>query len=141
VTGPFADIWRAEQARLGCASNAAHTTWVAVESFEKGFMFWREDNDRIYAVYQSGSWQGFANTWHEGDPTYTCGTATTPPTPLRGFGKVWCTYASVSGGLGAALELERGFDAPVQDFERGVILRLDTGETYLLFADGKWSKR
>lgn len=141
VTGPFADLWRAEQARLGCATNAAHTTWTAVENFETGLMFWREDNDRIYAVYQDGTWQSFTNTWREGDPTYTCGTNTTPPTPLRGFGKVWCTYTYVRGGLGSATDLERGFDGTVQDFERGSILRLDTGTIYLLFGDGKWSRR
>jgi len=104
-------------------------------------MFWREDNDRIFAVYQSGTWQGFANTWRDGDPTYTCGTETTPPTPLRGFGKAWCSNATVREGLGSALDLERGFDSTLQDFERGIILRMDTGTIYLLFADGKWSKR
>lgn len=141
VTGPFADLWREEQERLGCATNAAHTSWTAVEDFEGGWMFWREDNDRIYAVYRDGTWQGFSNTWREGDPTYTCGTATTPPTPLRGFGKVWCTYTYVRGGLGSATDLERGFEGTVQDFERGSILRMDTGTTYLFFGDGKWSRR
>ncbi len=141
VTGPFADLWRAEQARLGCASNAAHDSWLAAEDFETGLMFWREDNDRIYAVYQDDSWQGFANTWRDGDPTYTCGTEATPPTPLRGFGKVWCNYTYVRGGLGSAVALERGFTGTVQDFERGLILRMDTGTTYVLFGDGKWSKR
>lgn len=141
VTGPFADLWRAERARLGCATNAAHTSWLATENFETGLMFWREDNDRIYAVYRDGTWQGFSNTWRDGDPIYTCGTATTPPTPLRGFGKVWCGYTYVRGGLGSATDLERGFDGTVQDFERGTILKLDTGTIYLLFGDGKWSKR
>jgi len=141
VTGPFADIWRAEQTRLGCATNEAHSSWLAVENFEKGLMFWREDSDRIFAVYQSGTWQGFANTWRDGDPTYTCGTETTPPTPLRGFGKAWCSSTTVREGLGSALDLERGFDSTLQDFERGIILRMDTGTIYLLFADGKWSKR
>lgn len=140
VTGPFAEVWRAEQSRLGCATNPAHSSWLAVENFEKGLMFWREDSDRIFAVYQSGTWQGFANTWRDGDPTYTCGTETTPPTPLRGFGKAWCSNNTVREGLGSALDLERGFDSTLQDFERGIILRMDTGTIYLLFADGKWSK-
>lgn len=141
VTGPFADIWRAEQGRLGCATNNAHGTWTAVESFETGLMFWREDIDRVYAVYQSGTWQSYANTWRDGDPIYTCGTAATPPTPLRGFGRVWCNNTSVRSGLGSATDLERGFDATVQDFQRGSILRMDTGTIYLFFGDGKWSRR
>lgn len=141
VTGPFAEVWRAEQAQMGCATNDAHSGWLAIENFERGLMFWREDNDRIYVVYQGGSWQGFANTWRDGDPIYTCGSETTPPTPLRGFGKVWCSNATVRDGLGSAMDLERGSDGTLQDFERGTIVRMDTGTIYLLFLDGKWSKR
>ncbi len=143
VSGPFAAHWQAEQGRLGCATNAAHTTWMAQQQFEWGQMFWRKDSDGILAVHDRGIWGTYQNMWYEGDPEYSCSDsapAESPPTPKRGFGKIWCTYAEVRNGLGWATGGERGFDGTVQDFEQGVILRTDTGDTYVLFDDGDWSK-
>jgi hypothetical protein len=144
VTGPFAAIWQAEQDRLGCAINEAHTSWLAEEHFEYGRMFWRKDNDGVLAVHDSGAWGAYQNTWFEGDPTYSCPESTpeeSPPTPWRGFGKVWCTHTEVRNGLGWATDAEHGFDGTVQDFEHGAILRTNTGATYVLFGDGAWTQR
>jgi len=143
VTGPFAAVWQAEQDRLGCAVNEAHTTWMAEEHFEYGRMFWRKDSDRILAVHDSGVWASYQDIWQEGDPDYSCPDSApeeSPPTPLRGFGKIWCTYTEVRNGLGWATDGERGFDGTVQDFEQGAILRTDTGEMYVLFNDGTWTQ-
>ncbi len=143
VTGPFATLWQAEQERLGCATNAAHTSWMAQQHFEWGQMFWRKDSDGILAVHDSGIWGAYRNIWYEGDPDYSCPDSApqeSPPTPKRGFGKIWCTYAEVRNGLGWATDGERGFDGTVQDFEQGAIIRTDTGKTYVLFDDGTWSE-
>lgn len=141
VSGPFASIWQAVQTRLGCATNEAHTVWMAEEYFERGVMYWRQDNDRHYALFNGNGWGSYANTWREGDPLYTCGTESTPPTPLRGFGRVWCNYADVRNGLGNATNAEVGFSGIVQDFERGLIIRLDNGVTYVLYSGDGWEKR
>jgi serine/threonine protein kinase len=144
VSGPFAGIWQGAQGRLGCAVNQPHTTWMAEEHFERGRMFWREDTDLISALYDTGGWGSYPNTWHEGDPVYSCSDsapAENPPTPIRGFGKTWCTYEAVRSGLGWATDPERGYDATAQDFERGSIVRTDGGTTYVLYADGRWERQ
>jgi serine/threonine protein kinase len=142
VSGPFAALWQRYPDRLGCAVNQAHSSWMAQEHFERGQMFWREDNDRIAVIYNNGSWALYRDIWNEGDPEYSCPDANTPaqspPTPRRGFGKIWCTYPAVRQGLGWATDYERGFHGTVQDFDRGTILRTDAGETYILFGDGAW---
>jgi serine/threonine protein kinase len=144
VTGPFAAIWQAEQTRLGCAANEAHVSWMAQEHFERGQMFWRKDDDVMIVLYNTGAWELYVDSWQESDPQYSCpesAPSETPPTPLRGFGKIWCTYEAVRNGLGWATDYERGFDGTVQDFERGSILRTDGGETYVLYGDGNWARR
>jgi hypothetical protein len=111
---------------------------MAREDFEGGRMFWRSDNDRIYVVYSGGTWRRHANTWQEGDPEFSCGTPESPPTPKRGFGKVWCTYNQVSQGLGDATTGERGEHDDVQDFAGGWMLRDEAGTTYTFFNNGTW---
>jgi hypothetical protein len=107
-------------------------------------MFWRKDRDSIFVLYQIGTWAGFPNTWNEGDPVYSCPATApeeSPPTPLRGFGRVWCSFSDVRDGLGWAIDGERGYDATAQDFDTGAILRTDLGATYVLFGDGTWQLR
>ena len=117
---------------------------MAQQHFERGQMLWREDTDRILAVHNSWIWGSYQDIWYEGDPDYSCPDNSTPmespPTPKRGFGKIWCTYSEVRAGLGWATDGERGFDGTVQNFERGSILRTDTGDTYVLFDNGTWTQ-
>ncbi len=95
---------------------------MAQEHFEYGQMFWREDNDRITVLYNAGTWALYRDIWNEGDPEYSCpeiAPSQCPPTPRRGFGKIWCTYPAVRQRLGWATNYERGFHGTVQDFEQG----------------------
>ncbi len=141
LSGPFAALWQKYSDRLGCATNSAHTSWMAQEHFEGGQMLWREDNYQIAVLYRTGSWALYRDVWNEGDPEYSCpDSAPTqgPPTPRRGFGKIWCTHSAVRQGLGWATDYERGFHGTVQDFDGGTILRTDGGEIYILFQDGNW---
>jgi len=144
VSGPFAGVWSAVQDRIGCATGSHSTTWAAEETFENGWMYWRKDNGKIYAVYNWGRWEVYANAWYEGDPEFSCTDAHTPaqspPTPKRGFGKIWCTHSGVRQGLGGATEGERGFDVIVQHFERGFILRTDRW-TWVFYDDDSWERR
>ena len=103
-------------------------------------MFWRQDNDRIYALYNGDGWGTYLNEWQEGDPEETCSSGT-PITPVRGFGKTWCTAPGVRNGLGNATAQERGFNGTVQDFARGLILRADSGTTYVMYSGGGWETR
>lgn len=138
VLGDFASAWNRDQ--LGCPlSGGSVELWMATQSFDGGRMFWREDNDQIYAVYNSGTWVQFADIWREGDPEFSCGQPESPPTPRRGFGKIWCTHGSVRAGLGNARDAESGANGTAQDFERGAIIRTPTGQLFVFFRDnGTW---
>jgi predicted Ser/Thr protein kinase len=142
VTGPFADIWQSAKDKLGCATGGAHGAWMAEETFQKGRMFWRQDREKyVIALYSSGSWGDYLGDWQEGDPEFTCGPESSPPTPKRGFGRVWCNYPEVRSGLGNATALERGFNGTVQDFNRGLIIRMDSGATYVMYSGDGWETR
>lgn len=135
----FRTTWLAFEDQLGCPlSTWSDDLWMAREEFEGGRMFWRSDNDLIYVVYSGGTWRRYANTWQEGDPEFSCGTPESPPTPKRGFGKVWCSYSQVSHGLGNATTGEWGEHNDVQDFAGGWMLRAEAGTTYTFFNDGTW---
>jgi serine/threonine protein kinase len=142
VHSGFASVWRAVQDRLGCPTRGVRTNqWIAEETFEHGRMFWRQDNDHHYVLYANGTWERFPNTWSEEMPVFTCGIPESPPTPLRGFGKVWCDRSWVREGLGNATVGEWGEYSTVQDFVNGgSIIRSGSG-TYILYADGKWGRR
>ena len=143
VSGPFAGTWSMVQDRIGCTTGSHSATWVAEEAFENGRMYWRKDNNTIYAVYNRGGWEAYPTTWHEGDPYFSCPDADTPnespPTPVMGFGKVWCTQLSVRQSLGWATEAEHGSDATVQHFEHGFMLRTDRW-TWIFYNDGSWER-
>ncbi len=140
VSGPFASLGTELQSRLGCVQGAAYATDAAEELFQNGRMIWRKDNDRIYAIYNSGRWESHADTWLEGDPDYSCGGSETPPTPIRGFGRAWCNFASIRNGLGNAVDGERGLGITVQQFANGFIVRTDN-QTMVLYNDQTWERR
>ena len=144
VSGPFAGMWAELQNRLGCATGSLGVTDAADEPFQGGWMYWRKDAATMYAIYRGGIWESHADRWREGDPEFSCPDADTPsespPTPKRGFGRVWCSVPSVRQGLGAATEGERGLQVTVQSFERGLIMLTDRG-TWILYADGTWERR
>lgn len=149
--GTFADLWNTYKGQLGCPAYAEpNPIQDAEQAFEHGRMFWRQDNARIYVIYEAGpragTYQAFADPWSEGDPEYSC-SATPPPgliQPIRGFGAVWCDLGGAVAPIGWALVEERGFwpgngDPLVQDFEHGVIFRDSDGTAqglaYVLFSD------
>jgi hypothetical protein len=106
-------------------------------------MFWRGDLRRIYALYDDNTWQWFVDTWDGSQPEYTCpesATSKTPPTPIRGFGKVWCLEAGVRQRIGSAKEEERGYEGSVQDFQHGLMITSRASEIYILYNDGTWER-
>ncbi len=144
VTGTFAGVWPALRDRLGCATGPDHSTAAAEELFQNGWMYWREDDDRIYVIFSTGRWESHADVWFEGDPEFSCPDPSTPdespPTPKRGFGKIWCTVPGVRQGLGAATEGERAVGVAVQSFDHGLILLTDRW-TWVFYSDGSWERR
>ena len=57
----FTKVWNdpAIKERIGCPISKGYITWLAEEAFEHGYMFWREDTDRIYTLYADHTWQNF----------------------------------------------------------------------------------
>jgi hypothetical protein len=105
-------------------------------------MLWRADTDIIYVLYNDGRWESYPNEWRPGDPEFSCGGPSNPPTPVRGFGRVWCVYPAVGAALGPVTAAEIGDGAGViQDFVNGTILVSPFGNPFVLVGeDGVWRR-
>jgi sugar lactone lactonase YvrE len=144
-SGTFRGVWQAERGRLGCALNEVKV-FTAEQPFENGFMFWREDTRQIYALHSEGTWEVFHDTWTEDQPKYSCpdvAPSQSPPTPLRGFGKVWCEQlGGPTAAIGWATDRELGFpDDRWVVCERGMMLWSDQWGILVLYGDGTWQHR
>ena len=139
--GAFTNLWQSYRGALGCPLYPnPQSIQDAEQEFENGHMFWRQDNEWIYVVYEKGpqaeTYQSLVDRWTEGDPQYSC-PAVAPPgyvRPERGFGAAWCDLGAANAAIGWGLEEELGFwpgsgDPLVQDFERGTIFRDSDGTT------------
>jgi hypothetical protein len=150
--GLFAGLWQTYKVQLGCPLyQSPKPVQDAEQPFQNGHMFWRQDNDYAYVVYEQGGLAGthkrYSDMWSEGDPDYSC--AASPPPglvqPVRGFGAVWCFLGAASAPIGWGLAEEVGQgpgngDPLVQDFDHGMILRdsdgTNTGRAYVFFGNG-----
>jgi hypothetical protein len=121
--------------------------FTAEQSFERGFMFWRQDTRQIYVLVNGGPWQVFPDTWTSDQPQYSCpdvAPSKSPPTPLHGFGKVWCErLGGPSAAIGWATRQELGFpDDRWVDYEHGTMLWSAQWSNqrgiFVLYADGTW---
>ncbi|MDH4137854.1 MAG: toll/interleukin-1 receptor domain-containing protein [Anaerolineae bacterium] len=115
------------------------STGGVYQPFENGWMFWREDNREIYVVYRSG-WSTCRDTW-DGQDEYSCpetgAPSQSPPTPKRGFGKVWCELGGPNATIGSALEAEEGYTMQITAFGNGDMEVLDPKpRAFILRADG-----
>lgn len=54
---------------------------------------------------------------------------------------MWCDIADIRQGLGSATDCERGFQATMQDFDLGHMLRTDHNVIYVLYTNGTWVQR
>jgi DNA-binding beta-propeller fold protein YncE len=136
----FAVAWESRRSKLGCATSSESATLMAVEQFQHGIMFWREDMRRIYVLSEDGTWQSFIDTWES--PQQESGYFTPPSglvEPRRGFGKVWRDQlGGPKSRIGWATEEERGYAGLAQGFEHGTLLRDLDGTVYALYADKTW---
>ncbi len=139
----FGKVWMGHPtvgAGLGCPTDVEKGIWSAEQTFQNGYMFWREDTRRIYALFDDHTWQLFTDTWEEGDPEYDPNIV--PPSgfyqPKRGFGKVWREQPGVREGLGWATKEERGSWASIEPFERGLMIWSDVEGIFVLYDNGTW---
>jgi hypothetical protein len=137
---------------LGCPTASASTlAWIAEEVFQGGHLFWREDTDEVYVVYDrdfsgadrtQGTWVLPAAKWDGSNPD---GTGMSPPPglvePVRGFGWLWRTRLGGPGGsLGWALDKEYGRDnvARYQRFQFGLAYKASDPKVYALLDSGRF---
>jgi hypothetical protein len=127
------------QKALGCPVGNTVPITSDAQQFENGKMLWAsqfgdQQQRMIYVVYNSGTFQRFADNWTEKvDPETTGETAPAGRnTPVRGFGKVWHNNSSVKNGLGWATNTEAGTPGQIQRFERGEMLFVTSlGQTFI----------
>jgi len=141
----FGRVWSSYSnvnTRLGCPTATEVSTWAAEQSFQGGYMFWRDDTDAIYVIYNNGTWQSFTDTWTSGEQEWD--PSIVPPyglfQPKRGFGKVWRNNPGVRSTLGWAVNEERGFQGAAQSFNGGTMLWSSTRGIYVLYNDGRWER-
>lgn len=136
--------WTTEMAtRLGCPAEMDRAGNYALQKFENGALFWREEDNRLLVLFNDKTWLQFNDTWTNALPEDSCPTVTVASgliKPKRGFGKMWCDQPAVRAKLGAAIENEIGpYVALTQRFERGwVFIGTDRTQVFVLYADGKW---
>ncbi len=152
----FSSLWQKYRHLLGCpTSNQWTLSFMAEEIFQGGHMFWREDLDEIYVVFdrQPNGTELFQGRWQtdpswKWDGSYPHGTGLTPPPgmvePIRGFGWVWRNKMNGAGGpMGWALDVEHGFEntGQVQMFEQGMMFKGSSTKQYVLLNDGRFFAR
>jgi hypothetical protein len=148
----FQALWNSHRPELGCPTGPRYTlSFVVEEAFEGGHLFWRDDTDDNYLVYDrlkdgtelfEGDWTMPPWKW---DGVATCEVGQSPPpglhTPERGFGWLWCAHL---GGphtrLGWALDREYGREnlAIVQPFEHGLMFRASDPKVYAWLDGGRF---
>lgn len=145
--GIFGQMWYEHpqvHQRLGWAARGEEgMTGAAQQFFERGVMLWREDLGQIYVLTQDRKWHMYVDTWEEQKDEYSCSNVAprqTPPTPMRGFGKVWCEQLGGSNAeIGWATTGEQAYSAHWQHFERGLMWQGFDGQIYVLYyEDDSW---
>jgi len=106
-------------------------------------MFYRDDEKRIYFLFNDLTWLAVDDAWVSSAPVDSCPSITVGSglvKPQRGFGKVWCEQPTLRAKLGAATATERGlYSAQTQRFERGQMFAGEpSSQVFVLYADGKW---
>lgn len=128
-------------ARLGCPNENARTVNFAMQVFEHGRMFYRDDEKKIYAIADDKSWVGFDDAWIAGMPEDSCpsiAVASGRIKPKRGFGKIWCANESLRAKIGAATFAEEGpLTMTVQRGEHGLMFGMG-GVAWALLDGERW---
>jgi len=123
---------------LGCPVAEAQSGQAATQAFEHGRMFWRADQGRIYAMFESGYWIDVEDTWREDQPAYdpTLAAPVGLQQPVRGFGKVWREYLrGPDTAMGWATQAETPYTATWQFFQGGILITDEAGNAYALRQD------
>jgi hypothetical protein len=133
--------------QLGCPTGQPFRTQVVFQSFQAGFMFWRDFGGKeIYALSTAAiqraapvdTFWRVADQWNESLPADD--PSLVPPAglaqPIRGFGYVWRSNEPIRTSLGWATSGEQPYEAVWQDFERGAMWTSATGAIIAIVPSG-----
>jgi hypothetical protein len=134
---------------LGCAVSPALSLKTPTQPFQNGRMFYSRG---IYVlqfgemgIESGGTWSGVRDPFRDPEPEIV---GMTPPEetlvePRRGFGKTWRDlYAGPDGALGWGTEAEHTEVGNWQQFEKGLVIVLESGQGYILYYDtNTWEQR
>lgn len=139
-SGGFASVYNSDPvlaSQMGCALGVISFA-SASQTYQMGEMIWMAGPPQaIYALFSSGRFQRYDDTYNAAVDPASGGE--TPPAglkePVRGFGKVWRTFAEVRA-LGWAMTDESGGQSTAQIFERGQMVYLpQRGMIFVLITD------
>ncbi|NDJ35377.1 MAG: hypothetical protein GYB64_11985, partial [Chloroflexi bacterium] len=125
---------------LGCPADDVDLYTVVYQPFETGMMFWRQADQRIWALTTAQLDQGFDAWWRFQDE-YDGGDQPVedPPEgllqPIRGFGEVWNTNGFIREALGWATGPEQQATVPWQDFDDGWMMAAPDGTIFVMIPD------
>jgi hypothetical protein len=141
--GGFVNVFAADptlSTQLGCATLGPLVgSGSASQPYERGEMIWVGGAPSyIYVFLNTGRYQRYDDTFNAAVDPVSGGEA--PPAgliePVRGFGKVWRSFADVRANIGWALGGENAGQATYQPFERGLLLYpTQRGVIFVLVAD------
>ncbi|HVO70039.1 MAG TPA: hypothetical protein VMT24_08340 [Aggregatilineaceae bacterium] len=117
---------------------ATFTSWAAYEPFERGFMVWRQDTQRVYVFY-TGTYWPFDEVTYKNWPTPTDNPPYNRFTPINAFGKVWKALMNGTAGqpsIGWATAQEMGYTATFQQFKNDCYAKC-LSYFYLTLPDGR----
>ena len=139
-SGGFAAVYNSDPslaAQMGCALGVISFA-SASQTYQAGEMLWMQGPPQaIYALFGTGRFTRYDDTYNAAVDPASGGE--TPPAgliePVRGFGKVWRTFAEVHA-LGWATSDEKGGQSTAQIFERGQMVYLpQRGMIFVLITD------
>jgi len=115
----FGRVWMTHaivRNRLGCAQSAEFSVAGAAQQFQHGVAIWRDDQAKVTALYNNGTWTMLPDPW---DDCHCYG----PLVPYLG----WPATARWE------------FQVSVQNFAGGHMLWTPSGGVYVLYNDGTWA--
>jgi len=106
------------------------TTNAAYQPFERGLMIWRQDNQTIYVLFNTGNFSPYLFESYTGLANPNDIPPTGRYTPINGFGKVWNGEtnfgALVRDKIGWATGLEQGYTATVSGYTVASVAKPDS---------------
>ena len=126
--------------RIGPGFEDAKNVKFFHQTFEGGQMFWREDTNQIYTLFNNGSWRVYENPWREGK---ALSGGYSPPReryePQASLGEIWRSLGGPGSPLGWATAPQGETIAIGQRFWHGTLIYNPLNERlYILYNGAHW---